>query len=220
MSVSQKKGAISAYPELVLIIFALALGAVLFIMADKYTAGVKNNYVDEKLDGTPDYVSKTLAQLAQDCWKLNKKGNAPESDVCFSLNVSATADFKESDFNKYLGCDYLPNNYLNIENIADNKCGGQDKVFWALSRKNTEVTIKYNAKERRIELLELSDVCVGSCCIAKCTDKCNELKADCDNTHLECSAPPPVPPNPLCDTFYADCIQTANDICTLCADNC
>ena len=213
MSVSQKKGAISAYPELILIIFALALGAVLFTMADKYTGSVKNNFVDEKLNGTVEFVSETLARLAEDCWRLNKNGNAPESDVCFTLNVSATADFKESDFNKYLGCDVLPNNYFNMETPADNSCGGQDKVFWALSNKNTEVTIKYNAKERRIELLELSDACVGSCCTAKCTDKCNGLKADCEDAHSECSGP-------LCDDFYDQCILTADDICALCADNC
>jgi len=213
MSVSRKKGAISAYPELVLVIFALALGALLFVIANNYTAGVKNSFVESELDGTPDYVSETLARLAGDCWKMNKNGNAPESDVCFTLDVHATDDFTEADFNRYLGCDVLPNNYLNIKDTADNKCGGQDKVFWALSRKDTEVTIKYDAKERRIELLELSDACVGSCCTAKCTDKCNGLKADCEDAHSECSGP-------LCDDFYDQCILTADDICALCADNC
>lgn len=213
MSICRKKGAISAYPELVLIIFALALGAVLFGMANNYSSSVKNNFVDDQIEGTPDYVSENLARLAQDCWKLNKRGNAPESDVCFTVNVSSTANITESDFNRYLGCDVLPNNYLNAVSIVDNKCGGQDKVFWALNQTNTEITIKYDAKERRIEFLELSDVCLGSCCIAKCTDECNGLKADCDDIHSKCSGP-------LCDTFYADCIQTANDICTLCTDNC
>lgn len=220
MSVSQKKGAISAYPEIVLIIFALALGAVLFGMANNFTAGVKNNYVDEQLEGTPDYVSETLARLAQDCWKLNKKGNAPKSDVCFTVNISSTANITESDFNRYLGCDFLPNNYLNAVDVVDSKCGGQDKVFWALNQTNAEITIKYDAQERRIEFLELSDDCVGSCCIAKCTDECDGLQDDCDNTHLECTPPSPAPPNPLCEDFYLQCNQTVIDICTLCADNC
>ncbi|MFH1433014.1 MAG: hypothetical protein ABIG84_07405 [archaeon] len=210
---NKKKAAILAYPEVIMIIFALALGILLFSIANKFGSGVKNSFVEDNLEGEPKFVAEYLVTLSQDCWKLNKKGAAPNSDVCFTIKINATDNVTETLFNEFLDCEYLPNNHLNLDNIADNKCGKEDKVYWELIEKDTEVKIAYSASRRRIEIIETDALCLGQCCIAKCDDRCRDFEKNCEEMHSKCSGP-------VCDGMYTECMGTVVVVCDKCIENC
>ncbi len=209
----KKKGAISALPELILMIFALALGVLLFTMAMKFGPGVTNSFLEDNLIGDPDFVSENLAMLAKECWIKNKKGKAPENDLCVTLQVNCTDNFTESGFNEYLNCKYLPNNYLNLEDKTDDDCGEKDKVYWEIYNKDTELRISYSASKRRIEIIETEAICIGICCVRKCDERCHDMTATCDETHSKCSGP-------ICDQFYEQCKKIASQVCSMCEENC
>ncbi|MEA3344039.1 MAG: hypothetical protein U9Q92_07810 [archaeon] len=209
----KKKGAISALPEIILMIFALALGVMLFSIVFKFGAGVKNSFIEDQLDGEPAFVSENLARLAQDCWKLNKRGKSPENDNCFTLKIKSTGNVTESDFNRYLDCNYLPNNFLNLENKTHHKCGKKDKVYWEIYNKDTEIKISYSASRRRIEIVEIDAVCIGACCIEKCHERCRDMNRKCEEMHSKCDGEE-------CDKFHTECTKIAKYVCDNCKDTC
>ncbi len=200
----RRKGAIMAYPEIIMIIFALTLGMLLFSMVSKFGIGVKNSFVEDNVVGDPDYVSETLAILTKNCWKLNKKGNSKENDVCYTLIINSTENYTESDFNRYLDCGYLANSYLNIEDVAYDGCGDEDKVYWEIFEKDSEIKITYSASKRRIDIAHTNAICVGVCCIEKCSELCADFMDNCDPA----------------DIFYTECVDIAQTLCDTCTENC
>jgi len=209
----RRKGAIMAYPELIMIIFALALGMLLFAMVSKFGIGVKNSFEEDNIIGDPDFVSETLAILAKNCWKLNKKGNSKANDVCYTLTVNSTENYTESDFNRYLDCGYLANSRLNIENESYDGCGKEDKVYWEIFNKDSEVKIAYVALRRRIEIIEMNTVCLGACCVEKCKMSIDDFNNNCEEMHSRCSGGP-------CDVFYENCKKTVSELYVKCTENC
>ncbi|MFH1433201.1 MAG: hypothetical protein ABIG84_08375 [archaeon] len=206
-----KKAAITAYPELIMIIFALALGIMLFSIANNY--GPKNQFTDTHIEGDPDFISEKLAVLAEECWKRNKKGKAPESDVCFTLEVDSDGIFNESLLNHYLDCEYLDNNYLDRELEPYDDCGKENDLYWEVYNTHCTVIISYSASRRRIEIKEENAPCIEGCCITKCTELYDDLVKDCDDARTRCTDGDPA-------IFYSHCKTTADTLLDGCKDNC
>ncbi|MFH1433203.1 MAG: hypothetical protein ABIG84_08385 [archaeon] len=206
-----KKAAITAYPELIMMIFALALGIMLFSIANNY--GAKNHFTDTQIAGEPDYVTEKLAVLAEECWKRNKKGTSPDSDVCFTLDVDSDGIFNESLLNQHLDCEYLKNNHLDQELEPYDDCGKENDLYWEVYNTRSTITISYSASRRRIEIKEENAPCIEGCCITKCTELYDDLLKDCDDARSRCTDGTP-------DTHFSLCKATADSLFADCKDNC
>jgi len=151
------KGILESVPQFFYIVIAIVVALLLFGMLFQFFGQFKKSE-EISISGNKDDVAKKITTYIQECWRDNREGLNPNSDVCRIIDMNSTEIVKEYDVTKHLDCKLIPNDRCDPDDCSSCKSPDypeQDKLIWDVQDKEGKIKISYSGSDRRIEVVQI-----------------------------------------------------------------